>query len=301
MKMNLIKTQLNLLIVLLFTSLNSYAQTYNDCRDIYRSKLSVVTDGAKIGLSVGGAAAGAGAYLALVPAATLWPVPFYVAGAALAWGGKYVVDEIHDRNILNMIQLIDDAYAYRNNETVGKNLGLYFNGLKNKPTDFSLKTLSENLIRSNEDFSLCSMFGNYHQLKKAQAMDPKVTCKIRLPEVRGESSLNSFQREYGRYGIVFTQNESASVDFEIKLMEETTQESLNSTHNRVTEHYTYELSQNNKVIKEVFSKDFSYKIRKDEQVQFFNRRYGSYGNISVLKDLVQETFQMCPISLPNTM
>jgi hypothetical protein len=279
-------------MAILFVCSSAYAA--NDCRGTYykqarqmSNKLNDTNDGLILGMT--GVAAG-GMYGGFFTTATVF-VPHMLAGAGLLYGVVHGTNYVKSVSINKMVKLIDDAYDYKNSGFKGKVLTKYVKRLKrNGLRDLNIDDLVANIIKGNEDKSLCMLYKNYAEYKKIKNIEQSIKCVISVPESTPDRVINSLQKKYDEQGIFITDNQSVNSDYSISHNTTVERHSISRNRDKRVEKDYFILTSNGDLIEEYFKRKRTKSIRKDRGMQYFNVNDNKN---KLLKKIIKEVSYKC--------
>lgn len=291
MKKKLVLLALSSLIVTSAFAQNQYAE--KSCqrtflREANDRRNNLVDSNWIMVYGAGGVIAGSSVGVALA-ASTL--VPHMLVGAALVAGTAYGIDQLKAASIERMVSLINDSYDFQKTGAKGKTLlKLEKSLIRNGAPEVDSNTLTSNIIRGNEDGSLCSLYTNFAQLKQLQEIESEIKCLIKVPKSTSDSMMNSLQKKYGGQGVFITDTSALKADFVISNKTNVERESISKNYDLRTEKDYYVVSANNNESKTYYKKKRSMVISKNQQVQYFGTNDNKN---SVLKKIVGELVSQC--------
>jgi hypothetical protein len=280
--------------ILLLSTLNTYAE---DCRGIYQNQINEPTsiqssERNKFAATGAGILGGSIGYSVLGVATAASPMAFYLAGVGLVWGGNKVVDMINDQSRYNMITLINEAYYYyQSSGAMGDLLSAYVKRLeKNGFKNVNVDSLAANIIRSNEDLSLCKLYKNYKQFKKSSDLNPEVHCIVRLPKNTSAYFVSRMQKRYDHLGIYFTATEFTPADIYVAVERKLSRKEINSERDVIEERDYFRLSDNSGHIKSYLARERKFNVKKGKDAHSQNTLSS---NKKVLQEVVADAVEVC--------
>ena len=272
----------------------SFSAMATDCRSVYQNEINqppkLVSSAAMVVDGIGrGVVSGAAAYGAIWSVSSIGVAPFMLAGVGLWFGTDKLIDVAKDSGKKKLINLVNDAYVYRNSKSIGKALNSYQNELAKNDINFNSDELSENIIRANENGSLCATYVNYGQLKKSLNTNLDLKCVVSLPSNTRTTFLNRMQKEFGKDGVHFIKDADKLGDFNIRLVTTKTRTPISVHRVLVREEDSFVVEGLN-FKRDYLSKTRERKLNKNFDIIWTNTTLENY---SLLKDVISDTVSLC--------
>jgi hypothetical protein len=265
-----------------------------DCREVYQTEINkppqLVSSAVMIGDGIGrGIVTGAAAYGAVWSVSTIGVAPFMLAGIGLWFGTDKLIDVAKDSGKKKLINLINDAYVYRDSKSIGKALNSYQSELEKNEIKFDSGVLAENIIRANENGSLCATYFNYNQLKKSLNTNLDIKCVISLPSNTKTRFMTRMQKEFGKDGAHFIKDADKLGDFNIRFLTVKSRTPI-SAHRVLVKEEDFFVTEGQDYKREYLSKTREKKLNKNFDMIWYD---SNHENLSLLKEVIADTVAAC--------